>query len=873
MQSKLLRLFRVSACAFLASNAPPMFAQSAGENKAQESGKSDETVVVIGKRGSLASAQAIKQDRIEIVDSVVADDINKLPDVNVTEALQRVTGVQILRDRGEGAGVAIRGLTQMETTLNGREVFTAGTGRNLDFTDIPAELVSSINVYKTASANQIEGGIGGSIDLRTRRPFDFAGHEVVVSGRSTYGDLANRIKPQISLLASNRWQIGGGEFGALIDLAYQERAWREDQKSTGNPVARNDLVAGRTVVAPNGTSETTSVGKRKRTAGTVMLQWRPSDTLELYAEGSYAEFRTFQDSYQINAFPLSPASPTFVAGSPTLFPGTNDLRSITWTNTPLSVLTFARDTVDWTKQAAVGGSWTNKALTISSDLSYTESYNSLFFSNLTLSSTAANFTQDLSSRVPRTSVTGTDLGNPANYQISGINYVFRPFNGDLTTARLDAEYELFGNFIDSISAGVRYAKRSATNSPGQIVASAALSGISAASRPDLVQDNPYEFFDGDGTHIGDFVVGKPDLARDPGGLRRSLGITAPIPASGSPLSVWSIDEETQAGYVMSKFDAKRIGVPLDGNIGLRVVRTREDVSGSQSVPTSGAISPIKIGSTYTDFLPSLNLRYRLDRGLHLRAAASKSITRPNFDQLSPSLVLTPNVVNPAQNIGSAGNPALKPVRADNVDLAVEKYFNRTTSVYLTGFWKKVDGFVTTVSNPEFHDGAFYQVSRPQNSAGADIRGFEVGYQQFYDFLPGWLSGLGLQANYTYIDSETLNSTLGEKVPLQNLSKHSYNLVGMYEKGRLSVRVAYNWRDTFLSGVANIVGVGALPIYTKAYGWLDASVAYRFSDKFSVAIEGTNLLHTVRSSYYGVETRPQSSWINDMQISATATVKF
>jgi outer membrane receptor for ferrienterochelin and colicin len=112
-------------------------------------------VVVTGQRASLMSAQGIKRDKIEIVDSVVADDINKLPDFNVTDALQRVTDVQILRDRGEGAGVAIRGLTQMETTLNGREVFTAGLGRNLDFADIPAEMVSSINVYKTSSADHI----------------------------------------------------------------------------------------------------------------------------------------------------------------------------------------------------------------------------------------------------------------------------------------------------------------------------------------------------------------------------------------------------------------------------------------------------------------------------------------------------------------------------------------------------------------------------------------------------------------------------------------------------------------------------------------------------------------------------------------------
>ena len=125
------------------------------------------------------------------------------------------------------------------------------------------------------------------------------------------------------------------------------------------------------------------------------------------------------------------------------------------------------------------------------------------------------------------------------------------------------------------------------------------------------------------------------------------------------------------------------------------------------------------------------------------------------------------------------------------------------------------------------------------------------------------SSLQLQANYTYVDSETL----------QNLSRHSLNLIGMYERGKVSARIAYNWRDRFLSGIANIVNVGALPIYTRAYGWLDASVRYRFTDNVSLAIEGTNLLRTMRSAYYGVETRPQGNWLNDTQFSATVTIRF
>ncbi len=136
-----------------------------------------------------------------------------------------------------------------------------------------------------------------------------------------------------------------------------------------------------------------------------------------------------------------------------------------------------------------------------------------------------------------------------------------------------------------------------------------------------------------------------------------------------------------------------------------------------------------------------------------------------------------------------------------------------------------------------------------------------------------MKGFGTQANYTYIDSETPSRILGQKVPLQNLSKHSYNLVGMYENGPFSARIAYNWRDTFLSGVSNIVGVGALPVYTRGYGWLDASVGYRINKHFSFTIEGMNLLSTLRSSYFGVETRPQSVWANDLQVGATMSVRF
>lgn len=825
-------------------------------------------IVVTGKRASLASALETKREKLEIVDAVAAEDLHKLPDINVGDALQRITGVQITRDRGEASVAAIRGLGQIETTLNGREVFTAGNGRLLDFADFPAEMLTAIHVYKTSSADHIEGGVGGSVDLRTRRPFDFKGAEIAGSARYIRGDLVHDGKAQYSLLASNRWRAeNGGEFGALVNFAYQERAWREDQKSVGNPRAITDPATGQTVFARNGSSESASLGLRQRTAGGLVLQWRPSSRLELYAEGNYAELKTRQNTYQLNIF-TSSATP----GDIRLFPGTDDVQSITWTNAGTSIFSFARDTVDRTGQVAVGGRWDEGDLTLKADLSRTDSHNNLYFAGPALSATLASFGQDLSTNPSSTRIGGTSLLDPANLRFASFAYRTRPFDGNLTALRLDGEYRFPTGFLDTLSAGLRLAERQATDAPGQLNADTSLSSpLPATALPSLLQSNPTSDFFPGSTSIGSYLAGNLAGARDAAAYRAALGIGVALPAGGSPLGVWKIREQTRSAYVMGNFHGP--GTPIEGNAGLRLIQTREGVSGNQSVPATGGTTPIAIDSAYTDLLPSANLRYEPLPGTVLRAALSKTVSRPDFNRLSPSLTLNRNSLNPAQNTGSAGNPALRPVRADNLDLAVERYFAGSGAVHLTAFAKKVDGFALSSSRPETWFGETYLVSRPYNAGSADVTGLELGYQQFYDFLPGWLRGLGLQANYTYVDSATFDRGLGRKTTLQNLSRHSVNLVGMYERGAVSARLAWNWRDRFLSGTATFTGIGTLPLYTRAYGWLDTSLTYRLTDKIALSIEGLNLTRTVRRTYYGTQTRPESAWINDTQIACSVSFKL
>jgi len=849
--------------------------QSASAAAAAASAPSDH-VVVTGQRASLVSAQQIKRDSLTIVDSVVADDIMRLPDFSVGEALQRVTGVQIQRDRGESTAVTVRGLSQVETTLNGREVFTAGTGRALDFADFPAELVAGIDVYKASSAEHLEGGIGGLVDLRTRRPFDFTTGQFATSARWIYGDLGERTAPQVGALASQRWALAGaGEFGALLSVSLQRRAWREDQKSTGTPALRADIAPGATVATS--TSETTSVGTRRRSAASAVLQWRPAPDRELYAEAAYQEFITRQDSHQINASaPRAPdvegAPPVFEPSSVTFFPGSTEVQRITWLNAPLSILSFARDTIDRNHQAALGGSWRGEALSLKADFSHTRSFNNLFFSGPIFAGTAASFTQDVSGRAPDTRVDGTDLADPANFSYAGIAYRTRPFRGELSAARIDGELALDGP-LRAVQAGLRLARRRAHNAPGLIFADAPVSGIGADDMPGFVSPNPFgNFFPGTGVaSLRDYMVGNLALARDPVALREAFGITTPIPAGGNPLSLWHIGETTQAAYLQAPFGFD--GWRLDGQFGLRAVRTHEAVDGYQSVPSSGEIAPIAIDSSYTDWLPSANLRWRPFARWTVRAAASKTLTRPSFEQLSPSLTLVPNPIDPKLNQGFSGNPALHAVRSDNLDLAIEHNAGQNGAVALTGFVKWVDGFIANASADEMHDGQLYRVNRPYNSLPARIQGLELGGHWFFHDLPGAWRGLGLQASYTYIDSETPNILLATRTPLQGLSRNSANLIGLYEYGPVTARLALNWRDRFISGTTVIAGFGAFPAYTAGYGWLDASLQYRLNERLTVAVEGGNLLRTMRRSYYGSSTRPQAALLNDRQYSVGATLRF
>ena len=331
-----------------------------------------ETVVVTGVRASVQSAQTLKKNSSQIADSIVAEDIGKLPDNNVIEALQHVSGVQVSRNAAEANQLLIRGLPDVATLLNGREIFTS-TGRYVSLQDIPAELLQRVDVHKSAQPTDLEGGIAGLIDVRLHRPFDFDGLEIAGGVRAIDSSLSDHIDPSASLLISDRWNTSIGEIGVLFDVNYSKRHYKQEildnyiSSQSISPVAGSTGTGGIAYI-PLTEGAQSILGRRERLATDLSLQWRPNSKLEVYAELFYTRYR-------------NPNSDDFFVGLPwigadnttaTVFPGTNEVKTVNAGWYDLTSDQSYRAKTD-TYQFATGATWTGDSVTLSTELDYTDS--------------------------------------------------------------------------------------------------------------------------------------------------------------------------------------------------------------------------------------------------------------------------------------------------------------------------------------------------------------------------------------------------------------------------------------------------------------------------------------------------------------------
>ena len=454
----------VPAWADSAADAQPNGQTSAG----QQQPPALREVVVTGIRESMERALHIKQLADTIEDSIVASDIGKLPDVTAIDTIQRIPGIQISRQLGEGGGTVtiggsavtsgyeIRGLPQAETTLNGREVFSAQGSRVLNLADIPSALLAGIDVYKDPTADQLAGGIAGTVDLRTHKPFDFNGLELEGSAEAQYGDLIGRAKPAFMALASDTWNTGFGKLGALLTLSYQDRPYREDSATNSAVATSTTAVPGETITYTNGVYNTMFVGDRRRTGVDAVLQWQPVEDFQAYAEASSEDFDWAQNQYT-----FSTSGNAKAIDSVALFPGTTDVQSIIWSKASASSIGAWRTVEDVDRQFSLHARWTPAPWICEGDLSYTKATERLNNPAVDLAGVSPTLMQLGSiSGVTQSIVSGFDMLNLAQYNGGSFTYdTEQHFRGGETAARFDVTYALPGGFVNSVQVGVRAADR------------------------------------------------------------------------------------------------------------------------------------------------------------------------------------------------------------------------------------------------------------------------------------------------------------------------------------------------------------------------------------------------------------------------------
>ncbi|WP_165799532.1 TonB-dependent receptor [Sphingomonas oleivorans] len=867
--SRMKGLGSVSLAAIAAVVLLPGQAEAQQQAPADQAAGAEEAIVVTGVRASIQRALEQKRNADGIVDAITAEDMGKFPDLNLSESLQRIPGVTLDRNAvGEGQAINLRGLgpefTRVE--INGMSGTSNGTGgrfgnseggRGFNFEILASELFTNATVYKTSAADQEEGGLAGLVRLETPKPFDYRGFKLSASAQGNYSEIADKVDPRGALLISQNFD---DVFGISASLAYAETTFRSDTAEGGSwrPFAgantgtrASDAV--RAALNANGTRYYHFADDRETLGATLAMQYRPSDTLLLTVDGLYGNLKSdrlaLRDDMAIESGANAPLATTIENGVITAgqFTGIQQRVGANFLTTEedfyqVNARAEWQPADGWTVRPFVG--YSRRKADRSFDL-YSfrlAGQNGSFDPGVVSYNVRGNFV-DFSS-------TGTDfMSNPQNFLFNV--FILRPSQDkdEEFSTKLDVERS-FDSALDNIKFGIRYADRDKDRVATQerLQRSA---GVAATAVPNL--GSVYDLVDyhvsGAGSNAPDKLL-SVDLAklRDtfyPGGKAVTGTFVRPLPGFGAQQS-YGIGEKTFNAYAQAEF--KLDGFQLIS--GVRYVRTKQTSSGNQVanlfLPTE-VITPISKSKTYSAFLPSLTARYNLTDELVLRAAYSRTLTRPNLADLAPSETVAG--IDAGGGTGTRGNPDLDPYFADNLDVGLEWYFAPEGLIAGNAFYKDIKGFIDTRTFtqartfPRQSDGVLVTgpivFTEPVNGVSAKIKGFELAAQSRLSFLPGPFSNLGVILNYTYTDSSADFSVANDvrSRGLPGLSKNSFNAVAYYDDGRFDARLAYAWRDRYLAQFSDDFGI---PRFTDTFGQLDFSASYNITDNLTAQVQGLNL---------------------------------
>ena len=867
-----------------------------------------DSVTVIGIRQSLERSLEVKRNADAIVEVITAEDIGKLPDKNIADAVQRVPGVTISSAAGGEGGfdendrVSMRGtnpsLTQ--TLVNGHSISSGDwfvldqvqtVGRSVSFSMLPSELVSQVIVRKSATADLVEGGVAGAVDIITRKPLDFRKQFTgEASAQAVYADRPKKTDPQFNGLIN--WKNDAGTMGVMLQGFYEKRHLRRDgQEILGydtiaptNPIAlaHPDLA---NVAYPTLIGSALFEQERERTGGMIDVQVKPTTDLTLDFNAFYSRLEA--SNYNRNWMARLTGGGVIGRGE---IPS-----SYTVTNGTLTSAVFPN----------LGSPGNNLPYAIVDDILRPNAYSETSFYNLEANYRATDrlsffgqvgYTRGIG-KTPKQDVFEGDVfntglnyamhgigspvdvrfpnGDPSNFSGTSLDWIFgaspAATEDKETYARVDGSYQLGYGPWTNLKFGYRYARHERKTEQVAQGPNFALDPFAPANLP---------IWNGE-TYPGDFARGLGgDFPRNVWMISRGeLERWGDLFSNRDPVTrrFWtgefSLRETVNAAYVMANLD----GPGWSGNVGVRAVQTKERVLVNVGIPgdvcavfepcpqVPGAITTSAFGSfyqspvshTYNDILPSANIRFDLRKDIVARLAAARTIARPDFSALGGSIV-----ADDTTHTGNGGNPDLKPIRATNLDATLEWYFQPRALLAAGLFYIDLDNYVgfgtheVSLLNIRTNTFDTYRISAPTNSSGK-VKGFELAYQQEF------AHGFGFQANYTYADAEETGGR-----DLVGASKNTYNLIGYYENYGFSARVAWTYRSHFFVGLDR-----STPQYQDDTGTLNLSLQYALDKNWTLTFDALNLNDPTLKYYGANEDQPRAFYKNGRQFYAGVRVKF
>ena len=785
------------AGAYALSAAPaPAAAASQARAKAADDAQ---TVTVVGISASLQSAVDAKNGSDSMIEVIASEDIGKLPDTTIAESLARLPGLAAGIDRGNASQLVARGLGPrfIGSTLNGREFATTEPDRAVRFEMFPSESISGAKVYKTQSAEIVEGGIATTVDLQTINPLAYKERAVSFKADAEYykqgADIegAKKVAPRLGAVYVD--QFADHTIGVALAASYFDQPDVSDQfQNYGfNGATAWDVDGkGGTETPPWGFQNQVVNGTNKRSSMLGKIEWKPNADTAVTADVYTARSNIGENSmYHVagTGFPYTDitVSDGFVTGGTAQNVSMNTIEGLWKQN--------QRDFAAGLNAHTRVGGWK-----LEGDVAHSTATRDTLWAGVGLwMQTNGALTWSAPHNGWATYSYSEDTGNPDNYGNTvyeqwGPNYAGH-LSDSLNSQVLNLSRDLDWGAISNVKLGLRATQREKRydqiswdfDTTTEPLSTADLQRVHVSGRPDFV----------------DFIGGLEPA------IDKYFGADALSTSGRSPTDSdlvgkdWRAKENNTSAYVQFDLSGEGLGKGYRGNFGLRVAHTSQTGYGYQQTDGTGTPQQVSDGMSYTRLLPSLNLVVSLDEAEHqqLRLGASRAMSRAPLDVMNDAhVVTTPTNAGDLVTV-TGGNPRLKPMMANQLDLAYENFFAKGSLVSAGVFYKQITDYIALDTVKGTYNGADAYFTEQVNRKGGHAQGFELVYQQAFDKLPGLLSGLGVMGNYTYTNSNIKDmASDGSPIPTNGLMKHNMGATLWYAHDGFEARLSANHHSQYNS---------------------------------------------------------------------------